>query len=172
MKSENTGAPDALKWIADNEAKSRKEVEEAIKAYNLAVKDEREQPANKDGTEWARVRGAAKQILDDAEERQFKYLKQLLLFDKNVAPEKRDASESITRDEGEKTFKMIAIYLRTANESFLTRAIPEIREAKSNELAYKVAATAYGETLKQAIKSGCGEAHLPSWVLAAVEGVL
>lgn len=174
MKSqpENTGAASALKWLEKEVSKGEKRLLALKSALDKAIDDEANPPRAKDGTDFAAIRNRCRINYDDEFDSHLKLLTKLQLFDKTVSPEKRDASESITRAEGEKVFSMIAIYMRTAAETFLTRSIPLIREAKTAEDAYNSSQNAFNESIVNAVKSACGEAHLPAWAKQAVEGIL
>jgi len=169
---ENTGAGAALKWLADQVADGQKELEKLKSDLAKSIDDERENPPEKDGTDFARIRQVARMNYDDAFDLHMKLLAKLKDFEKTVSPEKRDASESITRQEGERIFSMIAITMRTAMESFKTRVVPEIRECKTNEDGYNVFAKSFDESIVESIKSAVAEGHIPSWGKNAVDGIL
>ena len=169
---ENTGAAAALKWIADEVLESEKRLAKLKREAEKAVDAENNPPRSRDGEDFKAIRARCQQNYEDQLDLHLKLLTKLALFDGKVDPARRDASEAITRAEGEKVFSMIAIYMRTAAETFLTRSIPLIRESKTNEDAYNHCSEAFSESMVNAVKSAVGEAHLPSWAKNAVEGIL
>jgi hypothetical protein len=173
-KPESTsGAAGALKWISDREQAARKLVTDKEKTWLQAIIEEANPPREKDGTDFRQATHSAKQAYDDAMEIHSALLKELRLFDKSVAPEKRDASESVTRDEVEKLVKMLAIYLaRNSAEAWLTKSIADIREAASNEIAHDKCAKSFRESVIESIKTAVAENHLPKYALVAAESVL
>jgi len=169
---ENTGAASALKWLEKEVSKGESRLSELKNSLNKAIDEESNPPRSKDGTDFASVRNRCRINYDDEFDSHLKLLTKLSLFDSKVAPEKRDASEAITRAEGEKVFSMIAIYMRTAAETFLTRSIPLIRESKTNEDAYNASLAAFTESVVNAVKSAVSEGHLPAWSKKSVDGIL
>lgn len=171
-KQHQPGAPETLKWIADREAACRSEVERLDLALKQALDDQITRPPHKDGTDFEKVVAVASAQHRDAMDRWKQAADMVYKLDKSVEPSKRDASESITREEGGRVFSMFAIYMRTATESYLSRMIPALRETKSNEEAYAMAEPVFRECFVNAMKSAVGENHLPSWSKNAIEGVL
>lgn len=166
------GAAGALKWISEREAAARRNVETLEAVYKAAVEEERRGNLTLDGRDATDARKIARDNLRDATDSHEAQLKLLHTFDKSVAPEKRDASESITREDGEKAFRNMAIYMRTAASAFLTRAIPAIREAKDDAHAHYECSESFSESIREAVKSAVNESHLPSWAIKAVEVIL
>ncbi len=169
---ENTGAGAALKWLSDQVAKGEKKLAKLEAELNKAIEDERENPPEKDGADFARIRATARMNYDDEFDAHMKLLSKLQSFDKSVAPEKRDATESITRDDGEKMLMHLIINMRTIAETFLPQVIPQIMEAKSAEIAYSNCANGFRSALYDTIKTSISEERLPSWAAKCVEGIL
>jgi len=172
LPTENTGAAAALKWLSEQVASGEKELARLKDDLNRAIDDERNNPPEKDGADFGRIRAIARQNYDDAFKSHMNLLSKLQMFDKTVDVSKRDASESITRADGEKIFSMMAITMRTAMEAFKTRVVPEIRESKTNEDGYNVFAKSFDESMIEAIKSAIAEGHIPSWARDSVEAIL
>lgn len=167
------GAAAALAWIAEREAASRADIVRLERDLEEAIKDQREQPASKDGHDFDHAVRVAQANLDDAMRRQFQYLKSLREFDRSVAPEKRDSSESITREEGTKLFQMAAIYLRTAGEDLISNIAQSVlEECETPEDVYKLFAPKFRECVTNSINGAIRESHIPSWIGKAVEEVL
>jgi len=172
QQPEEKGAPAALRFLEAREAASRANVEKLSTEYLKAQQYELDQPPEMDGADFLNRTKAIKQHLDRETDDYLKLAKSLREFSKAVDPDKRDNSESITRADGEKVFRMMAIYCNTAVENFSTRIISEIRDAPSETEAYEITSTVMKESLVNSIKSAVGENHLAPWCLAAVEDIL
>lgn len=92
-------------------------------------------------------------------------------FDKTVDPVKRDASESITRDEGIRCFIHFAITMRTAIERY-KEIVPNIREARNDEDAYMLVTDKFGDCLENALRGAVANNLLPQWAADAIESTL
>jgi hypothetical protein len=172
-KDINAGAASALAYISQQELTCRQDVLRLKQELDKAMDEQRTQPPEKDGFDFDKAVGIARRNLDDAEDRHFKFLKNLREFDKSVAPDKRDASESITQSEGVKVFGMMAIYLRTANESFIDGLSQSIlEECKTPEDIHRMIATKLRENVVNSVTGAIRETHLPAWTIKAVEDVL
>ncbi len=163
------GTAPALRVIAEQEAESRKDHAAAKAGLDDAISNQLINPDDEHGN--TRVQNA-RNHLDDVEKRWQRWLKHLREFDKAVDPSKRDADEKITKAEGIKLFQMMAIYGNNAYQTFGTRMITEIREARNEQEAWKNTGEILVESLINSIKTAVSEAHLPPWSLEAVEGVL
>lgn len=168
---EPSGAGAALAWIASKEADGRKVIDELEKELRNSIAIQRETMEG-NGEEIDRIVRRCQNNLDDAMERHHKLLKQLRDFDKAVAPEKRSAEETITREEGAKLFSMFVIYMRTAIERIKENIVPRIRESATNEEGFVIVDATLSEEFRSAIKSAAENQNLPSWGIDAVEGAI
>lgn len=167
-----TGAPAALRAIEIEEANARAHRDECEKVYLNACRDAQTKPMEKDGTDWDRMEAVAKRHLDDAESRLNALRKLLLTYDKSVTPEKRDSTERITREQGERLFSMISIYLLQNTEAFITSFCQDVLSCKTPADVHKLSADKLRECLSNSVDSGIRESHLPAWVRAPFEEIL
>lgn len=166
------GAPQALSWVAKQEAKSRSEVERFEKEL-VAALSAQSNPANDGSEELDKKVGYARRNLSESIDTQFRWLNTLQKLDKSVAPEKRDASESITQGDGSRLFQMIVICMRTSGEDLIGLLSQSIlQECKTSEDVYAMFGAKYRECVVNSIKGAVNEAHLPAWVSKAIEEVL
>jgi len=171
LQPEPQGAAAALAWIASQEAQGRAELDAAKASLKIAIAN-REQIADEAAGEAAqRAVNRAKGDLDDAMERHFKLLKQLRDFDRSVAPEKRSAEETVTRDEGAQFVAKFVIYMRTATER-IKESVPRIRECATNEAGFEMLDSALSEEFRNAMRMAVENEHLPAWWRDAMEGAL
>ena len=170
--TENKGAAAALKWLSDEVSAGEKRLAKLKSDLNTAIDAENNPPPSRDGEDFKAIRARCRQNHDDEFDSHLKLLTKLQLFDKTVSPEKRDASESITRTEGENLLSVICISLRASGESIITRSVPAIREAKTNEDAYMLVSSIFQEEVVNAIKSSVSENLLPAWTKTIVDEIL
>lgn len=163
MDSYEHGAANALRALEQEEAQARAYRDDCRAIYNRACKDALEKPMEKDGTDWDRLESVAKRHLDDSEERLTDIRKLLLSYDKSVAPEKRDVTEKITRDEVSRLWLMIAVYERQATSSFIHSVANDILTCKTPEEVHAMTADKLENCKKNAVEMAVREGHLPAW---------
>ncbi len=171
-QQDDKGAPAALRWLADREQAGRLNVEKLETSYNEALALELEAPPEMDGVDFLARSKAIKNHLDAAVQDHLKLAKALREFDKSVDISKRDSSEAITREDGERVFSMASIYMNQAAENYLTRVIPSIREARSDQDAFEIAGKVLKESITNAFTAAVSEGQLPPWALKSVEEIL
>lgn len=167
-----SGAPSALKWIAEQEVSCRAEVDHCKRMLDEAIRDEIDNPPEKDGTDYTRLVEIARRNLGDATDRVQKWQKSLRDFDRSITPERRDSTERITREEGEKQASMLAIAIREAAERLITGLCQDVLNCKRPEDVHLMLAEKLRESFRGAIDSACREGHLPGWYRAAIGEVL
>lgn len=172
LKPQEAGAPAALAWIAQREAAARKAVEEAEVFLAGALKDQREKPPAKDGTDYEKVVKIARDNLSYAEERVAGLQKRLREFDKAIVPERRDATEKISQAEGERLLMLFWIYEREAGEKLLISLCSDFLLCETPEQIHKLYAEKSREVRKEAMASAVRESHLPEWCKKALDGVI
>lgn len=166
------GTAPALRFLESREFAERANIERLEKAYESERDMALSAPPEMDGVDFMARANNVKKTLDAAIESHLKISKALREMDRVVDPSKRDADEKITKAEGIRAFSMGAIYINNALQTFGTRAITEIREARNEQEAWKKTGEILVESLLNSFKVAISEAHLPSWSLEAVEGVL
>ena len=166
------GAPSALKAIAEEEAQARAHRDDCLQVFHNAQRDAITRPPEKDGTDWDRLETVAKRHLDDAESRLTDIRKLLLSYDKSVAPEKRDSSEKIMREEAENIFRNAFVYKRQAVMSLSSAYCGSVLTCRSQEEVHKLMADKLVECEKNAWDSAVREKHVPTWVGKCIEGLL
>lgn len=167
-----TGAPDALRWIAAQEQAARSRVEDCQRWLDQATQDVKLKPMEKDGEDWEGKRRAAESALDDSIARVQNWQKSLLQFDAKIDDTRRDATEKIPRDQVIQYIKMHAIYARQGTEKFANQFADRILECTSKEEVHKQTHAIFHECNLQAFDSAVRESHLPSFVKEAIESVL
>lgn len=169
---ELSGAASALKYIEERERKLRDALDSAENhiAELLAIKDN--PPPELDGEDFDVLIARAKAERKDAEDSYYKAQKALREYDKQVDTDRRDVSESITRNEAEKFFFSFAICMRGAVEQIATRQAQEAMECKSPEDMFKLVSPLLRECFSSALKSAADECQVPQWVKSAIENAL
>jgi hypothetical protein len=163
-----TGAAAALVRVAQWEADAADAVNAARRALDLALHNAATRPPESDGEDYEKRIREAKIQLEDAEDRALKWLKQLRDFDKSVAPEKRDSSESIKREEGIHLLRHVAVYLRVGLEGLITGLCGEVLACRKPEDVHLMLANKMRENMVGAVENGVREQHLPKWVADAI----
>jgi hypothetical protein len=166
------GAPDTLKWVEKEEAEARDAYEARKRDLEAAIADERDNPPDKDGTDWGKAVDLAESNLLKAEQRVQRWQKQLLGFDKQVPSEKRDVTEKITRDEGERVFRNWAIASRGMAQNYITSICQDVFTCKTPADLYKLASERFSSIISSSIADCVREAQLPLWCEQAVKEVL
>lgn len=165
-----TGAPAVLDIASRWEAHAREEVERLEK--ELAENQTRQlDPAN-DGEDFAKRNTILNAHLGDALKRWKTFADMVHKFDKTVDFSKRSAEESITREEGIRTFTMFAITMRTACERIKENLAAQMRESESNEQAFNLIDSTVSEEFSSAMRSAIENNSLPQWAGEAVESAL
>lgn len=172
VQTPETGAPATLKWVEKEEAEAREAYEARKRELEDAIRDERLNPPDKDGTDWGKAVELAENNLFKAECRVQRWMKQHLGFDKQVPEQKRDASEKITRDEGEKVFRNWAIASRGMAQNYITSICQDVFTCKTPADVYKLASERFSSIISSSIADCVREAQLPLWCEQAVKEVL
>jgi hypothetical protein len=128
-------------------------------------------PPALDGLTPDEILSKSRAEVKSAEDSYLRFSQALLSFDRNVPPERRDNTESITRDEAEKFFTSFAIMMRGAVETAITRHAQESMEAKSPEDMYLIMAPIMRQCFDSALSDGCADG-VPEWVRTTIMGAL
>lgn len=169
---EEKGTPAALSFLAERELAARQNIRELANIYDKEFALTKNATPEMDGIDFMARANSAKEALTKAEVAHQKQAQALREMDRVVDPSKRDAEEKISKADGIRAFSMGAIYINNALQTFGTRAITEIREARTEQEAWKKTGDILTESLINSFKVAIAEAHLPSWSLEAVESVL
>lgn len=167
-----TGAPAALKFLEIEEAELRTAYSARKAELEAAIASQVALPPEKDGTDWAEVVSRAQINFKDAQDLWHKTLKALREFDRQIDPIKRDASEKITRDEGEKVFRNWAISSRGMAQSYITSICQDVFTCKTPADVHKLASERFVSIISSSIADCVREAQLPLWCEQAVKEVL
>jgi hypothetical protein len=166
-----SGAPDALRWVGAQEAFARSRVESAQAALELALRNQRERPPETDGEDYDKRVRECQIARDDAWDAWKKAADMLHKFDKSVPDAKRDATEKITREEGERMLTLLAIHMREGTEQLITTVCQEVLSAQNERDVYRIVCTKLRDAMRGAVDSALREGHLPAWCKAAMEEV-
>lgn len=167
-----TGAPSALRWIEEQEARARTDYDLRVVELNSMIKRQQSATAADDGTDWKAMISAAEGNLDFARGNSERWLKSLREFDKAVDVSARDATEKIPRSDVITFVKMHAIYSRQGIENLANRFASTILECQKPEEVHASTYALFHECNLAAIDSAVRESHLPSWCKEAAESVL
>jgi hypothetical protein len=167
-----TGAPSALSYIAEKEAKARVELESAEMILREALSDELDPPADKDGIDFTERVKVARSQRDMAFDRWEGWADKLHKFDKSVAPEKRSASENMTRDEVRNFVFLLAIHNRSAFQQFLTSYSDKVLSCRTSEDVCALISPQLDECTKNAYLTAKHEGQMPEWAVEAFEDSL
>ncbi len=167
-----TGAPSALRWIEEQEARARTDYDLRVLELNTLIKRQQAATAADDGTDWGALIAVAENNLSFARENSERWLKSLREFDKAVDIASRDATEKIPRSAVESFVKMFAIYARQGIENLANRFADTILECREKQEVHKRTYELFHECSLAAIDSAIRESHLPNYAKDAIEGVL
>jgi hypothetical protein len=169
---ELSGAASALKYLETSVQRAQRRLDEANLVLEQSFLNQREKPDELDGSDYEILIARARAEVNDAESSLLRFSKVMLDYDKNVDTNRRDVSESITRNEAEKFFFAFAICIRGGVEQAATRQAQDAMEVKSPEDMYKLTAPLLRECLASALASAVKECQLPPWAAATIEGAL
>jgi len=169
---ELSGAASALKYLETSVTRAQKRLDEAHANLDQCLLNQRNKPDELDGEDYEVSIARARAESNDAEMSLLRLSKSLLDFDKNVDTNRRDVSESITKDEATKFFFAFAICIRGGVEQAATRQAQDAMEVKSPEDMYKLTAPLLRECLASALASAVKECQVPPWVKTTIECAL
>ena len=169
---ELSGAASALKYLETSVTRAQKRLDEAHATLDQCLLNQRDKPDELDGEDYEISIARARAESNDAEMSLLRLSKSLLDFDKNVDTNRRDVSESITRNEAEKFFFAFAICIRGGVEQAATRQAQDAMECTSPEAMYKLTAPLLRECLSSALASAVKECQVPPWVRTTIENAL
>ena len=138
------GAEHELRWLADLAVEARRNLIRAHKGGNPVVQ---------------------KQALDSY----LKITEGLRKFDNQVATDRRDSGEMITRAQVEQPIIAITVWLRRGIEDFINTACLTIAEADTPQKVYAVAADPLRRSLYRAVDAACSDGKFPLWMKEAFE---
>lgn len=170
------GAPDTLRWVADQEFAARERYAMAIKALEVAVKKQRERPPELDGEDFdKRVKDCESERLR-AFEAWEEWGNMLHKFDKSVEPERRDSSEKLTREQFEKMAALLFISLRETVQKTSLRFCQEVvampMPPENPAQVHKLMHGIFCESAQEGIRAAVENQHLPEWCGKLAEGVI
>ena len=153
------GAPAALIAIEEHEAQCRHEKDVARDLWKAAQAAfvEGDEVSERANSRTRRDYLDALEIWDDA-------TKKLALFDKAVAPEKREG-EKILRTDAQEIFAQIRLSLNLGLESYIIRACDMFAQPMSQEEAHKLHAASLRDCFRSAIDSAKRDGALPEWIV-------
>lgn len=169
---ELSGAASALKYLESSVQRAQRRLDEANLVLEQEFLNQREKPDELDGSDYEILIARARAEVNDAENSLLRFSKVMLDYDKNVDTNRRDVSESITRNEAEKFFFAFAICIRGGVEQAATRQAQESMECKSPEQMHKLTAPLLRECLASALASAVKECQIPPWAASTIEGAL
>ncbi len=172
QESVTTGAPSALSYIAEKEALARKDLESAEMILREALSDQLDHPADKDGIDFDERVKVADSQRDMAYSRWAAWAEKLHKFDKSVAPEKRSASENMTRDEVRNFIFLLAIHERSALQQMMTSYCDKVLSCKLPEDALSLLDKQFIDCKRNAYLTAKQEGQLPEWAVEAFEDAL
>ena len=141
------GAEHELRWLADLAVEARRNLIRAHKSGNALTQ---------------------KQALDSY----LKITEGLRKFDNQVAADRRDGGEVVTRAQVEQSITALTVWLRRGVENFINGACLQIAECDKPQDVYKVAADPLRQSLRGAVDAVCGDGKIPAWMKAAFEAGL
>ena len=167
-----TGAASALARVSEWEARAADRFEASERALTLALENAKNKPPETDGEDYEKAISQAKRQRDDAFEAWNELAATLHKFDRSVSPEKRDASEKLSRSECEQLFRRLGVYLSAGMEMLITQCCQEFLVCKKPEELYIIGADKFRACLTSSIADAIRETHLPEWVAVAFSEVL
>ena len=177
--SANTGAASALRFIQEDEARHRERYMRLVEYLEQCEANQRNQPAMMDGIDFDKAVDIARSQLALATKQWDDSTKRLQSFEKLVVPEKRQSSEQITQDEGERVLATTMVYFREGVETFIQDFCASVLSCESlrgkdfrETDIYQLSADKLRTAMRNAIESGTSAGQLPAWVRKACEGAI
>ena len=155
----DTGAPAALKAIAEHELRCRNEKDAAYAAWSVAKSklvegdDVSERTANRAHREYIELL----EIWHDAS-------KKLLEFEK-VVPEAKREGEKIAVSDAKEYFRQYELSISIAIETYIVQISQSAALCESAEKFHSLHSDAIRTSVKGAIESAVREGVIPAWIL-------
>lgn len=162
----DAGAPAALRAIEEHEVRCREEKEIARDLWKAAQTNlcEGDEVSGRTESRTRQDYLHALEIWDDA-------TKKLALFDKTVAPEKREG-EKVTKADAEKWLTSFARHARVGFEMMIGAVAQDAMQCATPEDFYRMSAEQFRGSFNEAMNTAERENQLPSWAAMAVKAGL
>ncbi len=166
------GAASILTYASERETIARKDWETSEEVLKKCLKLQRDRPAHLDGVDFDGDVSIATTQRDSAFSRWKEAADMVYKFDKSVSPEKRDATERMTREEITALLSMFWIYERQGTSAMVHALAPALRLCTSEAEIFALSDLKFWECKRNALETARGAGHLPEWLIKTLEGVV